>query len=304
MYDGPILMRKSTQKRLKVLRKETAGLARYRSYGGNTLLKRTLVAIPAIALLVATVYFHGLFAKLVIAAISVLCMHEMMKVVRTDEVKSFLPIGYAFSALLYPVFEYGGGFVGIAILFALAVMAVLIVLVLSGRSFNDGLMSIFTLVYPGMFTAFWIAIFCIPQADTSRFLIALLFVTASATDSFAYFCGRLFGRHKLIPRVSPKKTVEGAIGGLVFGTAAATLLGYFLQGVFGLSVAFYWYIVLGLVLSVLTQIGDLSASIIKRRFGVKDYGTFMAGHGGAMDRLDSSLFISPVIYLFYLIVIL
>ena len=73
---------------------------------------------------------------------------------------------------------------------------------------------------------------------------------------------------------------------------------------FGLSVAFYWYIALGLVLSVLTQIGDLSASIIKRRFGVKDYGTFMAGHGGAMDRLDSSLFISPVIYLFYVIVII
>ncbi|MBT3318221.1 MAG: CDP-archaeol synthase [Clostridia bacterium] len=268
------------------------------------MVKRTLVALPAIALLVATVYFHGLFAKIVISAISVLCMHEMMKVVRTGEDKPFLPIGYAFSALLYPVFEYCGGFVGIAILFALAVMSVMIVLVFSGRNFNDGLMIIFALVYPGMFTAFWIAIFCIPEADTSRFLIAMLFVTATVTDSFAYFCGRLFGRHKLIPRVSPKKTVEGAIGGLVFGTACVTLLGYYLQGVFGLSVAFYWYIVLGLLLSVLMQIGDLSASIIKRRFGVKDYGTFMSGHGGAMDRLDSSLFVSPVIYLFYLIVIL
>ena len=301
------------------LRKETAGLVRYRNYGGIELLKRTLVSIPAIALLVATVYFHGLFAKLVIAAISVLCMHEMMKVVSSGKDKAILPVGYAFAALLYHVFEFGGkfvgdkvlggdlivgGFVSVVILFALAVMAVLIVLVFSGRSFDDGLMSIFTLVYPGMFTAFWIAIFCIPEAETSRFLIAIMFVTASATDSFAYFCGRLFGRHKLIPKVSPKKTVEGAIGGLVFGTAAATLLGYYLQGVFGLSVAFYWYIALGLVLSVLTQIGDLSASIIKRRFGVKDYGTFMAGHGGAMDRLDSSLFISPVIYLFYVIVIL
>ena len=302
-----------------ILRKETAGLARYRSYGGDTLLKRTLVAIPAIALLVATVYFHGLFAKLVIAVISVLCMHEMMKVVSSGKDKAIFPIGYAFAALLYPVFEFGGGFIAdkflggdlvvggfasVGILFALCLMAVLIVLVFSDRSFDDGLMSIFTLVYPGVLCAFWIAIFCISQADTSRFLIALLFVTASATDSFAYFCGRLFGRHKLIPRVSPKKTVEGAIGGLVFGTASATLLGYYLQGVFGLSVDFYWYIVLGLALSVLTQIGDLSASIIKRRFGVKDYGTFMAGHGGAMDRLDSSLFISPVIYLFYLLVII
>ncbi len=262
------------------------------------------MSIPAIALLIATVYFHGLFAKIVISVVSVLCMHEMMKVVRTGGDKPFLPIGYAFSALLYPVYEYFGGFVGVAILFVLAVMSVLIVLVFSNRSFNDGLMIIFTLVYPGMFTAFWIAIFCIPQADTSRFLIAMMFATASLTDSFAYFCGRLFGRHKLIPKVSPKKTVEGAIGGLVFGTACATLLGYYLQGVFGLSVAFYWYIALGLVLSVLTQIGDFSASIIKRRFGVKDYGTFMAGHGGAMDRLDSSLFISPVIFLFYIIVII
>ncbi len=73
------------------LQKETADSAGYRRYGGDDLVKRTLVAIPAIALLVATVYFHGLFAKIVISAVSVLCMHEMMKVVRTGEDKPFLP---------------------------------------------------------------------------------------------------------------------------------------------------------------------------------------------------------------------
>jgi phosphatidate cytidylyltransferase len=287
-----------------ILRKETADSAGHRSYGGNSLVKRILVSIPALVLLAATVYFHGLFAKIVISAISVLCMHEMMKVVRTGQDKPFLPIGYAFSALLYPVFEYGGGFVGIAVLFTLAIMSVFIVLVFSNRSFNDGLATILALVYPGILSSFLIAIFCIPEAETSRFLILLLFVTASVTDTFAYFCGRLFGKHKLIPKISPKKTVEGAIGGMLFGMATATLLGYFAEGSFGLDIHFAWYMALGLVLSVLTQIGDLVASIIKRRFGVKDYGTFMAGHGGALDRLDSSLFVSPVIYLFYLVVIL
>ena len=266
--------------------------------------KRILVAIPAIGLLVAAVYFHGLFAKIVVAVVIVICTHEMMKVVSSDEGKPFRAIGYIYAALLYPAFEFAGGFIGIAILLGLALMSVMIVSVFSKRNFNDGQVSIFTLVYPGVFCIFWVAIFCIPEADISRFLIFMLFASAALTDSFAYFSGMLFGRHKLIARISPKKTVEGAIGGLVLGTASIAVVGFFLQRIFNLDVALYWYIILGVVLSILTQIGDLSASIIKRRFGVKDYGNIMAGHGGAMDRLDSSLFISPIIYMFYLFVIL
>ena len=268
------------------------------------MVKRTLVAIPAIGLLVAAVYFHGLFAKIVVAAVSVLCTHEMMRVFSGEKGRPFYALGYIFAALLLPAYEFAGGFLGIAMLLGLCLMSIFIVMVFSGRSFYDGLMSIFTMVYPGIFCAFWVAVFCIPEADTSRFLILMLFASAALTDSFAYFSGMLFGKHKLIPRISPKKTIEGAVGGLVLGTASITVAGFFLQRLFGLDVAFYWYIILGVVLSVLTQIGDLAASIIKRRFDVKDYGSIMAGHGGAMDRLDSSLFISPVIYLFYIFVIL
>lgn len=267
------------------------------------MLKRTLVAIPAIGLLVAAVYFHGLFAKIVIGLVSLLCIYEMMRVVGSGQYKPFQAIGYAFATLLFPAYEFVGGFTGITILFVLCLMSVMIAMVFSGRDFGDGLMTIFSLVYPGIFCAFVVAVFCIPEANTSRFLIFLLFASAALTDSFAYFSGMLFGKHKLIPKISPKKTVEGAIGALVFGTISTVLIGRFMQGLFSLDVALYWYIILGVVLSVLTQLGDLSASIIKRRFDVKDYGTIMPAHGGAMDRLDSSLFISPVIYLFYLIVI-
>jgi phosphatidate cytidylyltransferase len=157
--------------------------------------------------------------------------------------------------------------------------------------------------YPGLFFSFMLAIFCIEQPDISRFLVIIAFGAAVITDTFAYFCGRLFGKHKLIPKISPKKTVEGAIGGLVFGTGAVVLLGTLLQGGFHVSMNPLWYALLGLILSALTQIGDLAASLVKRRLGIKDYGHIMGEHGGMMDRLDSVLFISPAVYAFYFILV-
>lgn len=122
----------------------------------------------------------------------------------------------------------------------------------------------------------------------------LLLLGTFATDTGAYAIGRLLGRHKLAPRVSPGKTIEGAVGGLVAAVAAVVALDYLLE----LPQNPPLIVVLGLVVGIAGQIGDLCESAVKRRFGVKDMGQLMPGHGGLLDRLDSLLFVGPVLYFF------
>ncbi|MDD5017232.1 MAG: phosphatidate cytidylyltransferase [Eubacteriales bacterium] len=266
------------------------------------MVKRILYALPALALLVSVVYFHGLFGKIAVAAVGVLCMHEMMNVAGMSGARPIKPIGYAFAVLLYPVYQFAGGFMGIMALFTVALLGIFIVLVLSGRDFGDGLITVFSMVYPGLLYAFLLAIMCISDTALSRFMMIVAFSASAVTDTFAYFVGICFGRHKLIPAISPKKSVEGAVGGTVLGTLAVYLLGDLVQTAFGVGISPYWYLLLGFVLSVLTQFGDLAASIVKRKYGTKDYGKIMGEHGGMMDRLDSVLFICPIVFLFsYLI---
>ncbi len=124
--------------------------------------------------------------------------------------------------------------------------------------------------------------------------IGMVFMGAWVSDTFAYFTGMLFGKHKLIPEVSPKKTIEGSVGAVICTTIAFILFGAVVGAVSDYNPN---YIVLGIsgpILSVVGQIGDLFASLVKREKGVKDYGNLLPGHGGIMDRFDSILAVSGV----------
>ena len=123
----------------------------------------------------------------------------------------------------------------------------------------------------------------------------IVFITAWVTDIFAYFTGCFFGKHKLSPKISPKKTVEGSLGGIFFAIVSCLLYGWILEAFSLASVNYIALALTGLVLSVLAQAGDLAASLIKRQYGVKDYGNLMPGHGGVMDRFDSVIAISCVL---------
>ncbi len=133
------------------------------------------------------------------------------------------------------------------------------------------------------------------------YLYLMIFIGAWITDVFAYFCGMLFGKggkHKLIPDVSPKKTVEGAIGGLVFCVIAMVVFGLILESVLDFRTNLLVFAAAGLVASVVSQVGDLSMSVIKRTYGIKDYGKIFPGHGGILDRFDSILAVSIVLTVF------
>ena len=127
------------------------------------------------------------------------------------------------------------------------------------------------------------------------YVFVLVFVAAWMCDIFAYFTGRIFGRHKLAPHLSPKKTVEGSIGGILFAIFGCVLYGFIVERVTDLNANYVTLALIGFVLSVISQIGDLWASLIKREYGIKDYSQMMPGHGGIMDRFDSILAISTVL---------
>jgi phosphatidate cytidylyltransferase len=264
----------------------------------DTLIKRVLIAIPALALLVSVIWLHGLYAKIVTALVGVLCVHEMMNAA-SSVARPMRVIGYTFAVLLYPAYEFVGGQTGVAILLTLCVMTVFTALVFSGRSVVDGLFTVLPMVYPGLFFGSLLDILCTPDPQISRFLMIIAFGCAIITDSFAYFGGLLFGQHELSKAISPKKTVEGAVSGTVFGTAGVVILAMLLQSSFGVHLPAWWYLPLGVVLSVLAQVGDLAASSMKRWFGIKDFGRIMGPHGGAMDRLDSVLFLTPAVFCLY-----
>ena len=132
--------------------------------------------------------------------------------------------------------------------------------------------------------------------------LALVFIVSWVCDACAYIVGSLIGRRKLIPEVSPKKTVEGALGGIVFATAAYLVFGILVDKFTpNIEVSYGLLAIYGVLLSVVSQIGDLVASLIKREHGAKDYGNILPGHGGIMDRFDSILAVSTILLILCII---
>ena len=147
-------------------------------------------------------------------------------------------------------------------------------------------------------TVSFTALCLVRYIHNGAYYFALVFVASWVCDSCAYFVGRAIGKHKLIPEISPKKTVEGAIGGTLFTVAAFALYGLIISSVSELVPNYLVLCILGLALAVVAQFGDLIASLIKREHGVKDYGNIFPGHGGVLDRFDSILAVAPILLAF------
>lgn len=153
---------------------------------------------------------------------------------------------------------------------------------------------IFTVIYTALPFGFALGL---PWDEAQNFTWAvfLLFILIWSSDSFAYFTGRMFGKHKMAPKISPKKTWEGFAGGVFF----TLILGYFIEQKFP-ELRGNW-IVVGFLVSVFAPLGDLVESQLKRTFGVKDSGNIIPGHGGVLDRLDSFIITAPVVYLYFIL---
>lgn len=187
-------------------------------------------------------------------------------------------------------------------------------IVLRGKvAYEDMTATVIPMIYPGFLFSLLMTLQDLPaQAATAALMLA--FFLASVNDVFALFVGVKFGRHRLSPEISPKKSIEGSIGGLAASVLFAVVIGWAMNALQTTSFALPLFAeasaqtvsfslpalaVLGLAAGVFSQAGDLTASLIKRHCGVKDYGTIFPGHGGMMDRMDGVLFCTAVVWLFF-----
>lgn len=147
--------------------------------------------------------------------------------------------------------------------------------------------------------AFTSIVYLRDMAIFGKYIYLLVFLCAWMTDIFAYFTGRLLGKHKLIPEVSPKKTVEGAIGGIIFCVITTVVFGLVVSNILMSNSTPNLLVIAisGAILSVVSQIGDLTMSLIKRNYNVKDFGKMFPGHGGLLDRFDSVMAVSVTLVL-------
>lgn len=257
------------------------------------LIKRIISSIAVICIITATIFIDWLFALLVTAFI-IIGLYEFFTMLEKKGISIYKYVGIAIGAII-PLsilfrFELTRGW---ELFFIVLALLFLIVMQFRRRE-NSGVIvgistTIFGILYISWFLSFLIKIRYLTNG-IQLFLTVLLITKLG--DIGAYFIGTRFGKTPLIPRISPKKSVEGALGGLFF-----SLLGALASKPF-LNVTYLHVIFIGLFLGVLAQLGDLSESLMKRDCQIKDSGSLFPGMGGALDLIDSLLFTVPVFYFY------
>lgn len=263
---------------------------------------RTLVAVPLFALFMMILFFENWFFKIFLTLLMIISQFEVTKSAKSKVKNINVYIPYVVAAAASTIF-YLFGYLYVILLYAIAVFWLLVESVISKkRDVNSLSMNLLVLFYPSVLFIFLFGMDITHTSEIRMLMILLTFSASIAVDTAAYLIGSKFGKHKLSPQISPKKSVEGAVAGYIFGFIIIILIGLFLQGALKTDVEIINFIILGLILPVLIQIGDLFASQLKRDFGIKDFGSIFPGHGGVLDRLDSGLFICPVVYCYFTLI--
>lgn len=270
------------------------------------MLTRCISGAVLVVLALVTILSGGYVLAGTLLAISCIAFHELSKVCKIHTDKSFNVlevICYISIILLYGITAFTGEDMYVLVWVIVVFFAILGVYVFTFPKFHAGqIMAAFfcTLYAPLMFSF----IYRIRATEYGIYLVWMVFVSSWISDTFAYFTGMLLGKHKLAPVLSPKKSIEGSIGGIAGSALAGALFGYLFSTKVPQEINFVVVCaVLGALGSVISQIGDLAASGIKRNYEIKDYGTLIPGHGGIMDRFDSVIVTAPIIYflVYYLI---
>lgn len=262
---------------------------------------RTITAIVGAIIIAPFLVFFDTYAGAALIQIAgVICTYELLNA--TGLKKWFLAVPLYILALGLPLLVYfkenENFFRYSAVIFFLLSIYMLTVSVFSkGKIQVDNTSVLFT-------TSFYVlmslnCLYLLRTEEQGALLYMLPLVTSWSTDIFAYFSGRLFGRHKLIPDVSPKKTVEGAVGGFVCSVGITVLYGLLMKIFFEASPNYLNLIIAGILMSIASMAGDLIASLVKRHYGIKDYGWLLPGHGGALDRIDSVLAAAPLLMILH-----
>jgi phosphatidate cytidylyltransferase len=271
----------------------------------NELAKRVLFALVGAPLTIALIYFGGWVLAAALGAIAALGAWELCRMTRTagNQPLDTVAIVIAACVPLMVHATYLGVFhvtITIAVLIFLAITAgVIWARGTAGKPLVSLALTITGIIYPALVTYMYPIRYhdYVVDARAGTALVMLPIALTWATDTGAYFFGRTFGKHKLIPSVSPAKTIEGAVGGVVVAVLFAWAYVMFaLKPLAQLSMLPVGLTVFAILISVVAQTGDLAESLFKRDAGVKDSSRLLPGHGGILDRFDSLLFVLPVAY--------
>lgn len=255
---------------------------------------RLLSGILLVIIALATIISGGdvLFATLLM--ISFIGMTEIYKVL---EISGTLlgGAGYIAAAGYYILIRMGRTdlVIMLAIAFLIALMMIYVFSYPKYRS-EQVMLAFFGLFYVAFMLSYVYQIRILPQG---AFVVWLVFICSWGSDTCAYCVGMLIGKHKMAPKLSPKKSVEGAVGGVVGAALLGALYAFAMNRFFtGADANVFQYAIIGGVGALISMVGDLAASAIKRNHDIKDYGNLIPGHGGILDRFDSVIFTAPIIY--------
>lgn len=250
------------------------------------------IMLLAIAITFITLGENVLFGAVLV--ISLVGMTELYKIVKVE--RSLLGIIGYLVAIGYNILIYFSLDDYLQLLFIGFLLILMVVYVIAYPLYRiEQVMTVF-------FGLFYVAImlsyiYRVAALEDGAILVWLIFIGAWGSDTCAYAVGILLGKHKMAPRLSPKKSVEGCVGGVI----GAALIGYIYalilgDKIVGLTNPRVLFAIIGASSSVISQIGDLAASAIKRNYNIKDYGKLIPGHGGILDRFDSIIFTAPIVY--------
>ncbi len=270
----------------------------------KNLLTRTMTGALLVAAVLGSIIWHPLAFTFLSWALMITGLHEFYRLADYHGIKPGKVLGYLVSSSIFFVTALAAA--GVLPMQLLVLIPVLLSLFFAAELFRNRQDSVLNLAFSILAVVFitiplaLLTFFMNPQVTDNPahwHLLFAYFVILWSHDTFAYLTGLLIGRHKLYERISPKKTWEGSMGGLIFALAASFIISLFFD-----ELSLWQWIAAGFIISVTGTLGDLSESLLKRRFNVKDSGTVFPGHGGVLDRFDAVLFSAPAL-LCYLILI-
>ena len=258
--------------------------------------QRIITGVLAFSLL-AIIFVVGTPAIIgLVFLVNLVGLYEFLKTIGAKTILDYLvPMVFGTLILVAQIFIGINSGIKLEIL-SLAAICIFVVNILSKKhDVTYAVFSIFGIIYVSLFLSYAVGILNLPNGIG---LILSIIILCICCDSFAYFIGVKFGKRKLCPTISPKKSVEGSIAGFVSTVIASGVICLVFNAIHQESYSLAFFLIAGVIIGVVSQFGDLSASLIKRKFDKKDYGNLLPGHGGILDRIDSMLFSFASIYLY------
>jgi len=255
------------------------------------LRQRILTAIIGLPLLIAIIWFGEPWFTLLIVTMALLGSLEFYRMASHSKIQPITYFGVAWVLLLVLSPHCPHAATTPFLITSAIVISLIWLLFRSPReqAFNNWAWTIAGILYVGWMLSYWIDL---RNLESGREWVFWAMLTTFASDTCAFFVGKAWGKHSLTPDISPGKTWEGAIGGLLAGIIASLIL----STSFSLPINYWQMVLLGCVISIFAQIGDLVESLLKRNTGAKDSGKLLPGHGGILDRIDSLIFTGVVVY--------